>query len=85
MEYRILHYDCRNAKDVDVMEVGFRIIPFKLMLSVSGSDSRTIFCMESSPGLLVSLPSVRAYNRLPWLGPDIARDAKWYPEVLLTS
>ncbi|KAG6790641.1 hypothetical protein POTOM_006804 [Populus tomentosa] len=55
------------------------------MLSVSGSDSRTIFCMESFPELLVSLPSVRAYNRLPWLGTDIAGVAMWYPEVIAAT
>ncbi|KAG6794035.1 hypothetical protein POTOM_003268 [Populus tomentosa] len=45
----------------------------------------TIFCMESSPELLVSLPSVRADNRLPWLGTDIAGVAMWYPEVIAAT
>jgi hypothetical protein len=55
------------------------------MLSVSGSDSRAIFCMESFTELLVSLPSVRTCNRLQWLGSDIAGVAMCYPEVSLTS
>jgi hypothetical protein len=55
------------------------------MLSVSGSDSRAIFCMESFTELLVSLPSVRTCNRLQCLGTDIAGVAMCYPEVSLTS